>query len=212
MSVRVNLLPRETYAQQAAVRQRNMILLGALALLLVLGLLYWWQVNRVQDARAERDQAQEQLQALERREAQLAEFGDLQQRVTEADETIAAAYADELSYAGILQDVAAVMPTDSALDEFEIVAVEDAGPDGDAAREIEARIRASGESLLGHAPGLERLLLQFDKIASFFDVYFTESVVEPEEDEDVAMFTFEVDVGDEARTGRYESGVPEELR
>jgi hypothetical protein len=211
MSVRVNLLPRETYAQQAAVRQRNMILLGALALLLLLGLAHLFQVSRVNDARAERDAAQEELQALQAREAELAEFQDLEQRVREAQDNISTAFSHEISFAGLLQDVAAVMPGDAALTEFDVVAVEDAGPDGDAVREVVARITAGGESLLGHAPGLERLMLQFDKIGSFFDVYFTSSELD-EDDDDVAIFTFEVDVGDEARTGRYLDGVPEELR
>jgi hypothetical protein len=211
VSVRVNLLPQEAAARQEAARQRNAFIVAGLVLLLLLGLLYWWQLARVGDARDERDLAQEELQVLQAREAELAEFGDLDNRVDEANSIIESALADEISYAGVLQDLAAVMPADSALTEFDITAVEAEGPDGDEVREVIARIVASGESLEGHAPGLERLLLEMDKIVSFFDVYFTNSVVDGD-DEDVVLFDFEVDVGQEARTGRYQDGVPEELR
>lgn len=213
MSVRVNLLPRETFAQQEAARQRLLAGVAGLVLLAVLGGVYLLQMNALSNARDERDIAQAQLHELEGREAQLAEFGDLEQRIRERQEVIATALSGELSFAGMLQDIAAVMPTDAALSDFDVSAVEDTGPDGQAVREIVARIVANGESLQGHAPGLERLLLQFDKIASFFDVYVTNSELDEEDtDNDVAVFTVEVDVGQEARTGRYVEGVPEELR
>lgn len=211
MSVRVNLLPREAVAHQRAVRQRGIAVLAGVLLLAILGGAYWLQVDRVSDARAERDAAQAELERLEAREADLIEFRDLRERVEEANETIATTLAGELSVAGILQDVAAVTPSDTAFESLELTAIEDTGPDGDAVRNVVARITVSGESLAGHAPGVERLLIEFDKIASFFDVYFSSSVAD-DEDEDVSLFTVEVDVGQEARTGRYGQGVPEELR
>jgi hypothetical protein len=213
MSVRVNLLPRETYARQAAARQRMFVGLGGLVLVALLAGAYFFQMNTLSNARDDRDAAQAELDQLAAREAQLAEFRDLEQRLEERQEVIATALVGELSFAGILQDVAAVMPTDAALTEFNVTAVADTGPDGGAVREIVARISAGGESLRGHAPGVERLLLEFDKIAAFFDIYVTNSELDEEdEDEDVAIFTFEVDVGQEARTNRYVEGVPEGLR
>ena len=213
MSVRVNLLPRETYARQAAARQRMLVGLAGLALLALLAGAYVFQMNTLSNARDERDVAQAELDELTAREAELAEFGDLEERVEQRQQLIATALAGELSYASILQDVAAVMPSDAALTEVDVTAVADAGPDGEAVREIVARIVADGESLQGHAPGLERLLLEFDKIAAFFDIYVTDSVLDDEDDdEDVAVFTFEVDVGEEARTNRYAEGVPGGLR
>lgn len=213
MSVRVNLLPRETYARQAAARQRMLVGVAGVVLLAVLAGAYVFQMNTLSNARDERDAAQAQLDELNAREARLAEFRDLEQRVDERQQLIATALANELSFAGILQDVATVMPADAALTEFDVTAVTDAGPDGEAVREIVARISAGGETLRGHAPGLERLLIEFDKIAAFFDVYVTDSVLDEDEPEDdVAIFTVEVDVGQEARTQRYMDGVPEELR
>jgi hypothetical protein len=213
MSVRVNLLPRETYARQAAARQRMLAGLGGLVLLALLAGAYVFQMNTLSNARDERDVAQAELDELNAREAQLAEFRDLEQRLDERERLISTALANELSFAGMLQDVAAVMPADAALTEFDVTAVNDAGPDGEAVREIVARISADGETLRGHAPGLERLLIEFDKIAAFFDVYVTDSVLDEDDPEnDVAIFGVEVDVGQEARTHRYMDGVPEELR
>lgn len=213
MSVRVNLLPRETFAEQEAARQRLLAGVAGLVLLAGLGVVFLLQTNALSDARDERDLAQAELRDLEAREAQLAEFGDLEQRVEEADETISIALASELSFAGILQDIAAVTPTDTAFTSLEATVIEADGPDGGVVRPVVARITLDGESLQGHAPGVERLLIQLDKIASFFDVYVSNTTVDPDdEDEDVAIFTVEVDVGDEARTRRYTDGVPEELR
>lgn len=213
MSVKVNLLPREAFAKQAAARQRALAGVAGLVLLLILAGVYFLQSNALSDAEEEQQLAQAELEELQAREAQLAEFGDLRERVEQRQELIATALAGELSYAGILQDIAAVMPTDAALTDMDVTAVQDTGPDGESIRQIVARITASGESLQGHAPGLERLLLEFDKIAAFFDIYATSSELDDEaEEEDVAVFTFEVDVGQEARTGRYLQGVPEGLR
>ena len=213
MSVRVNLLPRETYARQAAARQRMLVGVAGVVLLAVLAGAYVFQMNTLSNARDDRDVAQAELDELSAREASLAEFRDLEERLGERQQLIATALANELSFAGMLQDVAAVMPADAALTEFDVTAVTDAGPDGDAVREIVARISAGGETLRGHAPGLERLLIEFDKIAAFFDVYVTDSVLDEDDpDDDVAIFTVEVDVGEEARTHRYLDGVPEELR
>jgi hypothetical protein len=211
MSVRVNLLPHEAAERQEAIRQRQGVGVAAVALLAVLGAVYLWQVTQVNNAEAERDQAREELQALEARETQLSDFAELEQRVEESNDMLSTALADEISFAGILQDVAAVTPTDTAYDEFTVTAVEAAGPDGEEVRQVIARIVASGESLFGHAPGLERVMLELDKIGSFFDVYFTNSEID-EDDPDVTFFDLEVDVGVQARTDRYEQGVPEELR
>lgn len=211
MSVRVNLLPREAAEKQEAARQRQGVVVGAVVLLAVLGLVFFWQMTQVTVAEEERDAAREELQALQAREAQLGDFAELERRVERSNDILSTALAGEISFAGVLQDVAAVTPRDVAYTDFDITRAETAGPDGETVREVVARIIASGESLYGHAPGLERLMLELDKIGSFFDVYFANSEVD-DEDPDVTFFQVEVDVGSQAQTGRYDQGVPEELR
>ena len=70
---------------------------------------------------------------------------------------------------------------------------------------------AVGRSLNDHAPGLERLLLEFDKVAAFHDLFFTSSVLE-EPETPYPTFTVEAQLGPEVLTGRYLDGVPEDLR
>lgn len=210
MSVRVNLLPQETYARQEAVRQRGIAGGAALVLLLVLGLLYWFQTMRIDDARDELATEQEELAALERELENLREFEELEARLDLDERLVARALGDEASFAAILQDIAAVMPTDAQLEQIGIT-VNAANPEGGIERPSWGRITAQGSSLTSHAPGLERLLLQFDKIAAFHDLFFTSSSLDDPED-DIVNFTIESELGPEILTHRYRDGMPEELR
>jgi type II secretory pathway component PulM len=211
MSVRVNLLPEATRQRDRTARQRlGLAGVGAL-LVLGLGLAYWMQVNRVDAAVLARDEAQDRVQELQAQQDELQAFAELEQRVDEANNALVVAMGNEISYAGVLQDVAAVTPTETALTDLEVTVVDLAGPDGERTRRSIARVVASGESLLGHAPGVERILLELNKVGAFFDVFFTSSAADPDEPE-VSLFTVEIDLGEEAYTNRYRDGVPEELR
>lgn len=209
--MRINLLPREVEARNRAARQRNALIVAFVVLLLLLAVVYWLKVNEVGDAESERDAAQAELAVLQAEQNELAEYADLEQRVDQADQTLSTALAGEVSFAGVLQDVAAVMPTDAALETFDLTLIQQVAPDGDELRPVIGRITAAGETLTGHAPGLERLLLEYDKLGGFFDVFVTNSTIDPE-DEDVAIFSFEVDLGADLYTNRYLDGVPEGLR
>jgi hypothetical protein len=209
--VRVNLLPESTRQRDRAARQRGLVIGAFVLLLALLGLAYWVQLNRVADAALARDEAQGRVEALSAEERGLETFAALEQRVDEANRALTTAMGDEISFSGVLQDVALVTPTDSALTALEITRVDAVAADGERTRQSVARIIASGESLLGHAPGVERLLLELDKVVSAFDVFFTNSAADPD-DPEVSVFTIEVDLGAEAQTQRYLEGVPEELR
>jgi hypothetical protein len=211
MSVRVNLLPEATRVRERASRQRLTLAGVGVLFLLGIGLTYWMQLNRVDAALLARDEAREHVNELQAQQDELRAFAELEQRVDEANTALAAAMGDEVSYAGVLQDVAAVTPADMALTDLEVTVVDLAGPDGERTRRSIARVIASGESLLGHAPGVERILLELDKVGAFFDIYFTSSSADPD-DPDVSLFTVEIDVAEEAYTNRYRAGVPEELR
>lgn len=210
MSVKVNLLPQEQSARQAVARQRNGVIAGGVAVLAVLGAVTVWQNGRVADAEDRLAGEQALLASLQAEERQLSEFADLQRRVSESDTLIAQALAGEASFAGILQDVAAVMPSDAQLESLTITV--DAG---EATPGIETTsmgtMVAVGKSLNDHAPGLERLLLEFDKVTAFHDLFFTSSILE-EPSDPYPTFTVEAQLGPEILTGRYFDGVPEGLR
>jgi hypothetical protein len=115
--------------------------------------------------------------------------------------------ADEVSVAALLQDVAAVMPTDTQLEGLNVTL--DQRPE-DPARAVGVT-RLSGRTLTSHAPGVERVLIQLDKIVTFEDLYLNSSVLDDQE-ERIASFSLDGSVRREARTERYADGLPESLR
>jgi Tfp pilus assembly protein PilN len=211
MSVRVNLLPQEQTARQAAARQRNGVIAGGVAALAILGAVTVWQDGRVSEAEDRLADEQTVLAGLQDEERQLDEFAELERRVDESDEQIRLALAGEVSVAGMLQDVAAVIPSDAQLESLTVnVTGETLADDGPPSDSL-GTMTAVGKSLNNHAPGLERLLIEFEKVNAFSDLFFTSSILE-EPSDPYPTFTVEAQLGDEVLTGRYLEGVPEELR
>ncbi|MBW3578290.1 MAG: hypothetical protein KY462_11245 [Actinobacteria bacterium] len=211
MSSRVNLLPREAEDRERARRARFLLVLAGIAFLVVLGLLYALQVARLNAARGELEAAEAERDELQAEVTELSAYAELDQRRTQTIELLTAVMAPETSLGGILQDVAAVMPTDSALTSLTVTIPQEALEQGpfDFGGPSFGTLAAAGETLRGHAPGVERLLLEFDKIAAFFNVFVTGSEID---EEGITVFTVESDLGPEIFTGRYVEGLPEELR
>jgi hypothetical protein len=187
-------------------------LAGKIILLLaVLGGLYMLQLNRVGEAEERLAAAEAERDALQRELNRLDEFAALQQRRDAAVGVVTQAMGSEVSLAGVLQDVAAVMPSDAALSNLNISINSDGQerPAGEPVGPSWGVVTGSGETLGRHAPGVERFLIHFDKIAAFFNVHVSSSTI----DEDgFATFSFETDLGPEIFTGRYLDGLPERFR
>jgi hypothetical protein len=211
MSVRVNLLPEATKERSRMARQRAGVLAACLTLVAALGGVYLWQDGRVSGAQAELASEQARLVALQDDLAQLHEFSELEARREAVDTRIISALGEESSVAGILQDIAAVMPADAQLDQL-TVALGQAAPsaDGSTGRSV-GTFTAVGRTLSNHAPGVERFLIELDKVIAFEDLFVSDSRLE-NLDEPYATFTLESHLGPEVQTGRYRDGVPEELR
>jgi Tfp pilus assembly protein PilN len=208
MSVRVNLLPEATRQRGRASQQRSILALAAVLLLAVLGGVYWWandQVNQAEDVLADEEAETSRLRG---EQAELVAFQDLADRRERSDALLIAAMDDEVSMAGILQDVAAVMPSDTQLETF-VVTLEE--PDPETGETGVGAFNLSGRTLTSHAPGVERVLMQLDKVVSFRELYLNSSILDLP-DEDVATFSLDGQIGPEATTGRYTDGLPEELR
>ena len=210
MSVRVNLLPRETHARQAAARQRTGVVLGLVALVALLGAVFLWQMNRVDNARAELAQEEERTDELRAEVAALQEFDELRERQREAEEAMQTTLSGEASVAGILQDLAAVMPDDAQIDTLNVTVGEEATDDATGEATV-GTFTATGKTLTSHAPGVERVLLSLDKVASFVDLFVNSSALD-DPDEDTATFSVEGKLGPEVLTERYLDGLPEDLR
>ena len=207
MSVRVNLLPEATKQQGRSNQQRLMALAGFAVLLVALGGAYLWQSSRLSNAEADLAAAQNSLAVARSEEADLAAFADIDRRVAEAEAQLSAAFAAEVSIAGVLQDIAAVTPTDTGLTNLNLV-LEQPNPDAPPLPTV-GSLNLTGQVTTGIAPGVERILLAFDKVGTFDEPFFNSTTV----DED-GVATFSVDVGllPSARTDRYTDGLPEEFR
>lgn len=210
MSVRVNLLPRTVVEQQAARRRRFALLGGGAALLLVLVAVTFWQEGRISDAEQRLADEEQLLVALRADEQQLSEFAELHRRTAESEQLLQEAMGAEVSVAGILQDLASVMPSDAELESLTID-VTPRDPESGVESVSIGTFQATGRTLNDHAPGLERLLLELDKIAAFHDLFFSSSVLQ-DPDEPYPTFTVDAQLGPEIRTDRYDDGIPEGLR
>lgn len=207
--VRVNLLPDDVRRRNVESRRNLGIAAGFGVLLLAIGGVYYWQTTRVDEAQAVVDEEQETLTALQAELASLQEYEELRELRAEGDDVLRTALGLEASIAGIMQDIASVMPPDSQLDSLTLSLTDPTPGDLGATREAYGSLVMSGQTRLGHAPGLERFLLEFDKIAAFSDLYFSNSTLD---ERGVSSFTSEADLGSEVLTGRYLEGLPEVLR
>lgn len=222
MSVRVNLLPQEQTARQAVARQRNGVIAGGLVLLVGLGGAYWWASGQVSDAE-DRLAASQQVTVVLRSDVDdLAEFRDLATRRDGSIELLSTTLAGEVSLAGVLQDVASVIPPDTQLEALnvDILGVGSAPAGGQDPNGVPAvgvqpgaigTVNLTGKTLQAHAPGVERFLLELEKVASFRDLFVNSSALDDPDDR-VATFSVDGSIGPETLTGRYVTGLPEELR
>lgn len=205
MSVRVNLLPGEVRARGQASRSR--VLIGVLMLMLVvaLGAVTFFQRSSISDAEQRLALAQAQNTDLQADITALQPFADLEARANDAVDLLAVALGNEGSLAQVLQDLSAVLPPNAELDTLTVTLPgEAAAPAPGGTRLVYGRLVATGQVLDGVAPGVERLMIDLDRVAGFDNAYVTTSAV----DEDgVATFSIEVDLGPEALTGRYVTSV-----
>ena len=199
MSASIDLLPPEVL--QRRVDARNLQAAGGVLGILLLALLLLWagQARRLTAAEEARDGAQAQLQALRAEETALGEFGDLDRQLQAAELQLAGAMGSEVGFAGLLQDFAAVLPTDASIQNLTL---DTFGSDG------VGSVLLAGETRRGIAPGLERLLISLDKVSSLSDPQLTSTSVDGE----YTAFTLQLQVGPDARTERYAAGLPEGLR
>jgi Tfp pilus assembly protein PilN len=219
MSVRVNLLPQSTKERSRAARARGLMGAGALVLLLALGGLYWLQVSRVNDREAVLAAERATVDDLQGQVVALRPFEDLEVRRDRAVQLLSTTMGDEISFAAVLQDVAAVTPSSTWLETIGIHLEEEPTTPLGAARPTVGRISTAGVDASSHAPGFEAFMLELDKVYAFDNVFFTNSTIVGDQDRvfvggdgDESSFALELDLGTEALTGRYSNGVPEELR
>lgn len=223
MSARVNLLPREIEERARTRRSASWTILGVALFAVVLAGIYFMKLGAINDAEAERDDAQAQVTQLEAQKATLQQFADLDAEVKERNTLLAAAMATEISWARAFNDLALTFPASSSLTGLEAsvegtTAAAGGAASGSAgsgaAADANARSIASmefeGYSVERYAPGVERVLLKFSDVGMFFNSYLTTAATELRAETSVTTFNGSLQMTDDARTGRYAEGLPPE--
>lgn len=201
MSVRVNLLPGDVAARDRAARRRAGIIAAMGLLVVALAAIWWMQLLAVQDAETRLAEVQAENARVQAEVAALAPFAELAARADEAAGVVAAAMAREASLAAVLQDLSAVLPPDTELESLSLaIAPTGESPTPGGVRLSEARLTAAGRTTAGLAPGMERLLIDVGRLATFDNVFMSSSSLD---DDGVTSFTLEVELGSEILTGRY---------
>lgn len=211
MSVRVNLLPQLTRARDRAVQRRNGMIAAGTLLLVGLGVLHFSGASGVNTAREELASAQQVTTQLSGEVAELVAFSELADRQQETQLALQTALGDEVSVAGVFQDFALVMPSDAQFETLTIQLGVDEEPIDGVAPSRMGTFTATGRTLAAHAPGVERILIEMDKVANFQDLYLTSSALDDPDDRTVT-FTFDGELGQAARTERYGNGLPRGIR
>lgn len=227
---RVNLLPAEVTIHRSQ-RRIATIALGVLAAYLVgLAGLYVLKLDRVDEARAERDRTEHQVAVLRAEAESLNEYQRLLDTLENRETLLTSAMEDELSWARILGELALSFDRQASLIGVQAAsaaadaAVAAAGgtaasatappPDAEAGAfdlgDPVASIEFTGYSVDRFAPGVEDVLANFDDADGFFDSYLSTAGEEERGETEVTNFIGRVQLDDAAYTHRYDDGLPEE--
>lgn len=211
--VSVNLLPQE---QTERLRARRVSQYTAGAVVLLVGLMgggYMLRLAEVGQAEEARDLAQAEVVRLETEVAQLAEYGELAQFMANRNTLLAAAMEHEIAFSEVLNDLSLAFPSHASLRGLTIAANEaEAGAQDSAIDfgESVARAEFNGYSVERYAPGVETVLVDFDRVHTFFNTFVTSASEGTVAETDVTDFSGTVTLDRDAYTGRYADGLPEE--
>ena len=111
----VNLLPPELRQRLAIRRTTSLVVAAALGVLLLIGLFYFLQVQRLADAQDELEAQQTRNAELQSQIAGLQQYADLQAELAEKEQLLATVYVNEVSWSSALLDVSRVIPDPSYL-------------------------------------------------------------------------------------------------
>jgi Tfp pilus assembly protein PilN len=129
----VNLLPREILQRQRMRRLTYLIAVGSAGLIALIFLFYLVQIGSLGGVQEEIDLQERTNQGLRADIQALQEFADLREEARRKEELLAAAFAGEVSFSGILMDVSRLIPGTAYLNELSIQTAEQAAPEDPAA-------------------------------------------------------------------------------
>jgi Tfp pilus assembly protein PilN len=111
----VNLLPPELRERQAIRRTTSLVVVAGLAVLALIGIFYFFQVQRLSQTQSDLEAQQSRNAQLESQIASLQQFADLQAELAQKEALVAEIFANEVSWSSALLDVSRVIPDASYL-------------------------------------------------------------------------------------------------
>ncbi len=107
---RINLLPPEERAKARRERGLMYVIVALVAVVAVLGIVYFWQSSQVSDKEAERDRLQNEIAQIQSQAAALEKYKALQTKRTEMAATARAIYEARVPWSSVLEQVSLVIP------------------------------------------------------------------------------------------------------
>jgi Tfp pilus assembly protein PilN len=111
----INLLPPELRQRQAIRRNTSFVIVVGLAMLALVGLFYFFQVQRLSQTQSDLADQQDRNANLQGQIDALSQFADLQAELAAKQQLVATIFVNEVSWSSALLDVSRVIPDASYL-------------------------------------------------------------------------------------------------